>query len=40
MLAEADAQPALQPGQRTVWDINGGYNRDAKVTNCLIGFFD
>ena len=23
MLAGADAQPALQSGQRTVWDING-----------------
>ena len=26
MLADADAQPALEPGQRTVWDINGSYN--------------
>ena len=23
MLADADSQPVLQPGQRTVWDING-----------------
>ena len=26
MLADAGAQPAVQPGQRTVWDINGCYN--------------
>ena len=25
MLTDADAQPALQPGQRTMWDINGCY---------------
>ena len=23
MLADADLQPVFQPGQRTVWDING-----------------
>ena len=23
ILADANARPALQPGQRTVWDING-----------------
>ena len=23
MLVDADSQPVLQPGQRTVWDING-----------------
>ena len=23
MLTDAGKQPALQPGQRTVWDING-----------------
>ena len=40
MLVDADSQPVLQPGQRTVWDINGQYNRDVKVTDCLIGYFD
>ena len=33
MLTDADAQPALQPGQRRVWDINGCYNLDVKVTD-------
>ena len=26
MSADTDAQPALQPGQKTAWDINGCYN--------------
>ena len=37
LLADADAQPALQPGQRTVWYISGWYCWDEKMTRLLIG---
>ena len=35
MLADADAQPALQTGQRTVWGFNGGHKIEMqrKVTD-------